>query len=375
MNPCRHKEILALALCAGLLGACHATGAASASAHKAGSADGLRPHSVAALGSGPSAATAGRPSAHAGRHPLPLRLVRDIPLPGRTTRFDYESYDPRSGLLFISHLGDSQVLAFNTRTQKLRGIVRGVPQVHGVLAVPSLGRVYASATGVNQIDSIDERTLKVTARIPGGTYPDGMAYDPRLHLLFVSDESGGTDTVINTRTQRRVATIPLGGHAGNTQYDAVTRRMFVDVQTENRLKAIDPRTDRIIASYPLPGCQHDHGLNIDAPARLAFVACDGNARLLTFSLAQHRVLAIHKLGRYPDVLSFDAKLQRLYVASESGVVTVFALRQQALRLLGRAYLAYEAHSVAVDSQHRVYFPLQKVNGRPVLRVMRPVAGP
>ncbi len=303
---------------------------------------------------------------------LPLRLIRDIPLPGRITRFDYESYDPRTGLLFISHLGDSAVLVFNTRTQTLRGVIHGVSRVHGVLAVPQLGRVYASATGQNEIDVIDERTLKITARIPGGVYPDGMAYDPRLGLLFVSDEAGGTDTVIDTRTNRRIATIPLGGQAGNTQYDPVTGRMFVDVQTRNRLKALDPRTLRIAASYPLPGCRHDHGLYIDAPARLAFVACDGNARLLTFDLNRHRVLAIHRLGRDPDVLSFDVPRQRLYVASESGVITAFALRHRALRLLGRAHLAYEAHSVAVDGRGRVYFPLQNLRGKPVLRVMRPV---
>ncbi len=306
------------------------------------------------------------------RRPLPLRLIHDVVLPGRPTRFDYESYDPGSGLLFISHLGDSQVLAFSTRTQKLQGIVDGISQVHGVLAIPSLGRVYASATGRNQIDSIDERTLKITARMPGGDYPDGMAFDPERHLLFVSDESGGTDTVINTTTQRRVATIPLGGHAGNTQYDAASGLIYVDVQTQNLLKAINPKTLRVVASYSLPGCQHDHGLNIDSPARLAFVACDGNARLLTFDLRQDRVLSVHRLGKYPDVLSFDARLQRLYVASESGVVTAFALRHRALRLLGRAYLAYEAHSVAVDSRDRVYFPLQDLNGRPELRVMRPV---
>lgn len=36
------------------------------------------------------------------------------------------------------------------------------------------------------------------------------------------------------------------------------------------------------------------------------------------------------------------------------------------------YLAYEAHSVAVDPQtHRVYFPLQNVNGHGVLRIMAP----
>lgn len=304
---------------------------------------------------------------------LPLRLVRDIPLPGRATRFDYESFDPRTGMLFISHLGDSEVLRFNTRTQRLQGVVPGVSHVHGVLAVPVLGRVYASATGFNQVFAINERTLRILARIPGGVYPDGMAYVPGRHLLFVSDELGGTDTVIDTRTERRVATIHLGGQAGNSQFDPGSGRVYVDVQTENRLKAINPATDRIVASYPLPGCQHDHGLLIDSSARLAFVACDHNARLLTFDLRTHRVLAINRLGKYPDVLKFDAGLQRLYVAAESGVVSVFALRARRLHVLGRAHLAYEAHSVAVDSQHRVYFPLQDVHGRPLLRVMRPVA--
>ncbi len=304
---------------------------------------------------------------------LPLRLVRDVRLPGRATRFDYESFDPRTGLLFISHLGDSEVLRFNTRTQRLQGAVAGVSRVHGVLAVPALGRVYASATGFNQVFAINERTLRILARIPGGVYPDGMAYVPGRHRLFVSDELGGTDTVINTTTQRRVATIPLGGHAGNTQYDAASGLIYVDVQTQNLLKAINPKTLRVVASYSLPGCQHDHGLNIDSPARLAFVACDHNARLLTFDLRTHRVLASHRLGKYPDVLKFDSGLQRLYVAAESGVVSVFALCGRQLHLLGRAHLAYEAHSVAVDSQHRVYFPLQNIDGHPLLRIMRPVA--
>jgi DNA-binding beta-propeller fold protein YncE len=304
---------------------------------------------------------------------LPLRLVRDVRLPGRATRFDYESFDPRTGLLFISHLGDSEVLRFNTRTQRLQGAVAGVSRVHGVLAVPALGRVYASATGFNQVFAINERTLRILARIPGGVYPDGMAYVPGRHRLFVSDELGGTDTVIDTRSERRVATIQLGGQAGNSQYDRGSGRVYVDVQTENRLKAINPATDRIVASYPLPGCQHDHGLLIDSRARLAFVACDHNARLLTFDLRTHRVLASHRLGKYPDVLKFDRGLQRLYVAAESGVVSVFALRGRQLHLLGRAHLAYEAHSVAVDSQHRVYFPLQDIDGHPLLRIMRPVA--
>ncbi|HVB33299.1 MAG TPA: YncE family protein [Patescibacteria group bacterium] len=318
---------------------------------------------LAALAAGLGAAAPSRP--------LPLKIERDVPLPGRTTRFDYETIDPRTGLLFIAHLGDSRVLVFSTAKQELIGQIPAVADVHGVLAIASLERVYASATGRNEVVAIDERSLAVTARIPGGVYPDGLAYDPADRELFVSDEAGRTDTVIDTSRNRPVATIALGGEAGNTRFDPATGRMYVDVQTLDRLVAIDPKTRRIVASYPLPGCRHDHGLYIDARRRLALVACDGNAKLLTFDLRLMRVTGIASVGRDPDVLAFDASLGRLYVASESGVVAAFAEKGRRLVKLGQSYLAREAHSVAVDTEHRVYFPLQNVNGHPVLRIMLP----
>lgn len=305
---------------------------------------------------------------------LPLRAARpDIVLPGGADRFDYASIDARRRLLFIAHLGSGAVTAVNLRTGAVVANIGDIPAAHGVLAVPALGEVFATATGRNRLDVISERTLRVIAHAPAGIYPDGMAYAPGVDKLFISDEHGGTETVIDTRDDRRIATIPMGGHVGNSQYDPVTRLIFADVQTRDRIVAIDPRTDRIVRRYPLPdSCRHDHGLLIDAPARLAFVACDGNARLLLVDMRDMHVLSVHEVGRDPDVLAFDPGLRRLYVASESGVVTVFRLDHDRLRLLGRRFLAYEAHSVAVDPvTHRVYFPLQNILGRGVLRVMAP----
>src|SRR5205085_8804439 len=220
---------------------------------------------------------------------------------------------------FIAHLGASMVSVLDTRSNRIVANIPHVAGVHGVLAVPMLGRVYASATDDNQVAVIDERSRRVVARVPGGDYPDGLAYAPAAHTVFVSDESGGTDTVIDTRTNRRIATIPLGGEAGNTQYDPVSRHMVVDVQTLNQLVAINPATDRIVARYALPmSCQHDHSLLIDAPHRLAFIACDGNARLLAFDLASLRVTSVHTVGDNPDVLAFEASMQRSFVAAGSG---------------------------------------------------------
>lgn len=110
-------------------------------------------------------AAAGAPAS-----PLPLRSVADIPLSGNTTRLDYESLDTGRHLLFIAHLGDSAVIAFDTKAQRVVARIEGVSKVHGVLAVPEVGKVYASATGTNEVVAIDETSFKITARMPGGVY-------------------------------------------------------------------------------------------------------------------------------------------------------------------------------------------------------------
>jgi hypothetical protein len=55
------------------------------------------------------------------------------------------------------------------------------------------------------------------------------------------------------------------------------------------------------------------------------------------------------------------------------VVSVFAEVGHSARPLGTAFLATEAHTVAVDpSTHLVYFPLQAgSNGKPQLLIMKP----
>ena len=317
-------------------------------------------------------------TAGAGTLALPLRIVHpDLPLAGRPNRFDYATIDPQRRLLFIAHLGSGIVTVVDLRDERVVANIPDVPGVHGVLAVPALGEMFATATDRNRLEVISERTFHVVASAPAGVYPDGMAYAPGAHELFISDEAGHTETVVDTRSNRRIATIAMGGEVGNSQYDPVSRRILVDVQTRDEIVAIDPRTDTVVRRTRLPDvCNDDHSLLLDAPARLAFVACDGNARLLLVDMRDMRVLSVHRTGHDPDVLAFDPGLQRLYVASESGVVTVFHLQGRRLRLLGRGHLAYEAHSVAVDPRtHRVYFPLQNVDGRGVLRIMAPTSLP
>lgn len=303
---------------------------------------------------------------------LPLKHVEDVPLPGRASRFDYESYDPGRHLLFIAHLGDSEVVVFDTLASRVVARIPGISSVHGVLVVPELSRVYASATGTNEIVAIDERTLKVIARAPGGVYPDGMAYAPDTRRLYVSDETGETETVIDVPGNRRIATIPLDGEAGNSQYDSVSRHIFVNVQTRHQLAEIDPAINTVVSRTDLPGAEGNHGLLIVPEFRLALIACEDNERLLVLDMRTMKVVSAFDTGGDPDVLAFDPAARTVYVAGEKGVVSMFSVDGSRVSKIGDGRIGPNAHVVFVDAAtHRSYYPLKYVEGHPVLRIMAP----
>ena len=140
-----------------------------------------------------------------------LHIVARIPLPGGNSRFDYASLDPRRGLLFVAHLGASQIVEINIRTDRVVRTIPGLPQVHGVLVVPALHRVYATATVANTVVRIDEDTGRVLGKTATGVYPDGLAYDPANGTIWTTNESGGSETIIDAPTGAPRGTVHLGG--------------------------------------------------------------------------------------------------------------------------------------------------------------------
>jgi YVTN family beta-propeller protein len=219
---------------------------------------------------------------------------------------------------------------------------------------------------------IDDQSLNVVARVPAGDYPDGIAYASKENKIYVSDLHGKTDTVIDAKTNQRLTTIELGGGAGNSQYDSVSNRIFVTVDGREELAEIDPHIDQIAGRYPLTGCKGSHGLLIDSEHRLAFAACEENSKLVVFDLQSKKATVTLTVGADPDVLAFDNGLHRLYVSAESGNISIFDEHDRGLQKVFEGFFAANAHTVAVDSRtHRVYWPLQNVNGKPVLRITAP----
>jgi DNA-binding beta-propeller fold protein YncE len=303
---------------------------------------------------------------------LPLRFVRDVAMPGPAVRFDYQDVDTDARRLYIAHLGANDVDIVNLDTLEPVGTVPGMAEVHGVRLAPDLHRVFATATGTDEVVSIDTGAPRIVGRAGTGRFPDGVGYDPAKHLVAVSNKDDGSESVFDAPTVRPVRTVRLGKEVGNVTHDPSTGAMLAAVRPPDELVAFDPASGTVTGRVPLPGCDGAHGVYVDARARRGFVACERNARLAVVDLGGRREVATEAVGSDPDVLAFDAGLERLYVAAESGVVSVFAVGGPAVRKLGQGRLAARAHTVAVDARtHNVFFPLESVGGHPVLRVMRP----
>lgn len=302
-----------------------------------------------------------------------LQRVADVRLSGPTGRFDYATFDARHDVLWFNQMGADRTLVFDPKTRTVVGVIKGLSRPTGITLAPEPGVAFISESNSDHVAAVSLDTHKVTAQFPTGRFPDGSAWVPDLGRLFVSNEAGGVETVIGGKPLHVEATLDLGGEAGMSGWDPVSQRVLVNVQTRNQIAAIDPRSMKIVARVALPStCRHNHGLLVDAADRLAFVACDGNAKLLALSMPGLKpVQAPLELGDDPDVLALDATHHRLVVAAESGVVAMFTITGGHLQPLWRGFVGPNAHVVVIDpATSDFYFPLKALDGHPAVRVMR-----
>jgi DNA-binding beta-propeller fold protein YncE len=306
---------------------------------------------------------------------LPLVLVADVDLPGGATRFDYQEIDPGLGHLVITHMNDGTVLIADLRDGSVLKEVPGIPTARGVAVADDVGRIFATSSP-SQLVLIDNKAMTEVARVGTGNGPDGVGWDPIHKMVGVSDQGDGALSLIpNAGTGTRVQ-VPLGSQTGNVLFDGTRGVFWITVVTAtppDQLVAVDPTTAKVTTTIGLPGCSGAHGLRLHPDGQSAFIACESNNVLARVDLGAAHAVTSAPTGSVPDVLSIDPGLGWLYVAAESGDLTVFDIHQPGVVLIGHDSPGQNSHSVAVDpATHRVFFPLMAgPKGTPVLRIMRP----
>ena len=305
---------------------------------------------------------------------LPLIEVADAPLPGAATRFDYQEIDKDKGQLVVAHMNDNAVLVLDVADGSVKKRLTNIPTPRGVTVADDVGIIFVTSTP-SRLVLIDNSSLTEITRVTTGTAPDGDAWDPADKIVGVSDQGDGALSLIanagrGTRTQ-----VPLGSETGNVVYDATRGQFWITVvrsSPPDQLVEVDPKTATVTTRIDLPGCSGAHGLRLHPDAQSAFIACEDNDMLARVDLGTHAITTA-ATGKGPDVLSIDPGLGWLYVAAESGDLTVWDLSKPGVVQVGHDHPGASAHTVAADpATHRVFFPLPSgPAGTPVLRVMKP----
>lgn len=329
---------------------------------------------AACVHSGTSGSPPDAPSS-GGSTGLPLSLVAELPLPGAANRFDYQEIDTAKGQLVVAHMNDNAVLIIDLKDGSVKQQLPNIPTPRGVAIGDEVGKIFVTSSPAHLV-IIDNTTLAEVARVTTGTAPDGDAWDPDDRIVAVSDQGDGAISLIanagmGTRTQ-----VPLGSETGNVTYDAGRKQFWITVVRDSppdQLVEIDPKLAKVTTSIPLPGCAGAHGLRLHPDGQSAFIACEDNSQLARVDLGGTHEISLAATGAGPDVLSIDSHLGWLYVAAESGDLTVFDIAKPGVALVGHDHPGANSHTVAADPvSGRVFFPLPTgPNGTPVLRIMHP----
>jgi YVTN family beta-propeller protein len=251
----------------------------------------------------------------------------------------------------------------------------GIPTPRGIAIGSDEGLIFVTSTP-SQLVVIDAGTLTEVRRVPTGTAPDGDAFDPVDRVVATSDQGDGALSLLADAGAGTRAQVPLGVETGNVVYDAARGRFWITVVRDaapDRLVSVNPLTGTVDAHIDLPGCEGAHGLRLHPDGASAIVACESNDVVARVALDDTAGIALARSGAGPDVMAIDPGLGWIYIAAESGDLTVFDLTQPGLAEIGHDSPGPRSHSVAVDAAtHRVFFPLERgPAGTPVMRIMQP----
>jgi len=306
---------------------------------------------------------------------LPLLLVTEADLPGRAVRFDYQDVDTVNQQLVVTHMNDSAVLFLDLATGAVKKQLTGIPTPRGVVVASEIGRSFVTSTPGHLV-IIDNQSLTEVGRVGTGSAPDGNAWDPTDQIVGVSEQAEGALSLLANAGSGPRKVVSLGVETGNVVFDSTRSRFWITVVRSlppDQLVAVDPVAGKVTLTIDLPGCGGAHGLRLHPDAQSAFVACEGNDQLARVELEGAHAVVTTDSGSGPDVMALDLGLGWLYVAAETGDLTIFDIKKPGLQLIGHDNPGPHSHSVSVDqATHRVFFPLMTgTKGTPSLRIFRP----
>jgi DNA-binding beta-propeller fold protein YncE len=281
-----------------------------------------------------------------------LRHLGFVELPAHAGAggFDHAAIHGPTGRLYVAHTANDAIDVIDIPGRRYLGSIAGLSAVAGALVAEDL--VLTSNRGENTVGILTIVDDTPVEKILVGVRPNGLAYDPgrgRLLVAHVGEPAitgSCTVTVIDVHHRQRIADLPVPGRTRWAVFDPRADAFHVNIADPPRIIVVnagDPVAVRRAVDIPWAG---PHGLDVDVAGRRLFCACDA-AILAEVDADTGDIRGVERIAGAPDVVFFNAGLQRLYVAvGDPGVIEVFDT--SARRRHERVPTEPGAHTLAFD---------------------------
>jgi YVTN family beta-propeller protein len=232
--------------------------------------------------------------------------------------WDYLSVSSEDRHLYLSH--GKQVEVLNADTHGKIGSIADMKGVHGIVAIPNLGKGFITAGGTNSVIVFDTKTFAKLAEIPTGEMPDALLYDKFSGRIFVFNHKGGSVTAIDVATLKAIETVKLGGAAAEAGVTDEKGTIFVNLEDLNEIITFDAKTLAIKNHWKIGGGEEPTGLAIDLQNNLLFTVC-GNKKMIVLDSKNGNIIADLPIGSRCDGVVFDSLSKTAFSSNGEGSIT------------------------------------------------------
>jgi DNA-binding beta-propeller fold protein YncE len=303
-----------------------------------------------------------------------LERLGDVELPAHAKPggFDHAAMHVGRAHVYVAHTANDALDVIDNRARTYRRSIAGLTGIAGVLVSEERDLVFTSNRGENTVGIFTPDREDALVKVAVGVRPNGLAYDAQRDILLAANVGDAavpgsfTVSVVDVGRKMRITDVPVAGRTRWAVFAEDPDCFYVNIADPPQIVVIeggDPRRLARTIAVPAAG---PHGLDLDVAGHRLFCACDAR-RVLTLDTRTGAVMDGVDIVGVPDVVFFNPKRQRLYVAiGDPGVIEVL----ETTPLRRREVVATErgAHTLAFDpSSETLYAFLPGTHGAAVYR--------
>lgn len=253
----------------------------------------------------------------------PLRLEKEILLPGVEGRIDHFSVDVPRKRIFIAALENGTIEVVDLDKGERTTEIKELKEPQGLYFDNATNCLYVASAGDGTLRAYDGTSLALQSTFEFGDDADNVRYDKNTSQIWVGYGSGGLGYVVDGE---KAGEIPLKSHPESFQLEHNGSRIFVNVPKEFGVAVVDRTKHAVVSKWGLEWTFANYPMALDEADKRLLVGCRMPARLVILDTNSGQVVAKLPIVGDADDVFFDPTRHLVYVIGGEGAVDIFEAR-------------------------------------------------